>query len=206
MESLPKILTAQDLLYIWRGMRNGFYYGGKIRSMHSIVMGLLFMKGTPLEIFKKCSKQTLEHAFRLAIYIGQYKTTIAILKNIHGRRAKWHYLVAGCINGFAVYRSKDSAINQQIILYLLSRVVTGGAVYLQNKEVLPKTKFFPILAAIVWALVMFLFEDDPGCLQSSLTGSMEFLYHESETYNGWTDLVPVYIPESVKTIMEKLFL
>ena len=96
MPNLPTIQTAQDILYIYRGMRNGFYYGAKIRAMHSVVMGLLFMKGTPLEIFKKCSKMTLEHAIRLALYIGQYKATIAILKNINGRRHNWHYFVAGC--------------------------------------------------------------------------------------------------------------
>ena len=123
---------------------------------------------------------------------------------IHNIFYKSYFFIG--INGYVVYSSKDSAINQQIILYLLSRVVTGGAVSLQNRGILPKAKFFPILAAIVWALVMYLFESDPNSLQASLSGSMEFLYHESNTYNSWTDLVPIYVPVSIKAAIEKLFL
>jgi len=56
MGAFDRILTLQDIIYILRGVRNGIYYGGKVRAMHSVVMGVLFMKGTALERFKKCSK------------------------------------------------------------------------------------------------------------------------------------------------------
>lgn len=195
---MATILTKQDLIQIIRGFRNGLYYGGKVRAMHSLVMGTLFMKGTLTERFKKCSKLTLEHAIRLGIYIGLYKTTLAILKNIQGKRLKIHYFISGLINGWLVYRNKESAINQQIILYLLSRNLTGGAQNLQNKGYLPKTKFFGILTALCWGCVMLLFEDDPKSLQPSLASSMEYLYHESDGYNSWTDFVPFYIPAQAK--------
>jgi peroxisomal membrane protein 4 len=206
MVQLSGILTVQDLLYILRGVRNGIYYGGKVRAMHSVVMATLFMKGTLWERFTKCGKLTGEHALRLGVYIGLYKTTIAVLKNLNnGQRHRAHFFIAGLLNGYLVYRSKDSNINQQIILYLLSRVLTGGAQSLQTSGHLPSGKWFPLLAALCWGLVMFLFENDPKSLQPSLTGSMEFLYHESEQYNNWTDFVPVYIPAGLKTSIESVF-
>jgi len=38
------------LLKIIRGLRNGMYYGGKVRFMHSLVIMILFGKGS---IFKR---------------------------------------------------------------------------------------------------------------------------------------------------------
>lgn len=35
-----------------RGLRNGLYYGGKVRFAHAIVMALLFGQGTPLDKLK----------------------------------------------------------------------------------------------------------------------------------------------------------
>ncbi len=35
-----------------RGLRNGFYYGAKVRISHAIVMGLLFGKGNYFDILK----------------------------------------------------------------------------------------------------------------------------------------------------------
>ena len=32
-----------------RGLRNGLYYGGKVRFAHSIVMAILFQTGSPID-------------------------------------------------------------------------------------------------------------------------------------------------------------
>lgn len=39
-----------EILRLVRGLRNGMYYGGKIRFMHSLVIMILFGKGN---IFKR---------------------------------------------------------------------------------------------------------------------------------------------------------
>ena len=88
-------------------------------------------------------------------------------------------------------------------MYLLSRDLIGGAKNLQEAGVLPKIKFFSILAAMSWGVVMLLFEDNKATLQKSLASSMDFLYHQSEEYNDWTDFVPVYLPIGVRAIIEK---
>lgn len=56
----------------------------------------------------------------------------------------------------------------------------GIAQNLQRKGLVREFKAFPWVAAICWGLVMYLFEDDSGCLQSSLTQSMVFLYKDSD--------------------------
>ena len=38
------INLKKELLKILKGARNGFYYGGKVRLMHSLVMAILFSK------------------------------------------------------------------------------------------------------------------------------------------------------------------
>jgi peroxisomal membrane protein 4 len=58
--------------------------------------------------------------------------------------------------GYIVFGRKNTPVNMQIVLYLLSRVIVGGAKNLQKRKKLPSMKFFHILAAISWGLVMFL--------------------------------------------------
>lgn len=43
----------------------------------------------------------------------------------------------------------------------------------------------PLFGAVVWAIVMWLFEHEPATLQPSLRSSMEYLYHDS---NAWSNL------------------
>ena len=90
-------------------------------------------------------------------------------------------------------------------MYLLSRNLIGGAKNLQARGVLPQTKSFPILAAFSWAFVMYLFEDNRSTLQGSLTSSMQFIYDESKQISGWTDFIPIYIPEAINNTMEHVF-
>ncbi len=48
------------------------------------------------------------------------------------------------------------------MLYLLSRIIIGAFDNLSNKGKIAKVDYFPALAAFVWGIVMFLFEDDKG--------------------------------------------
>lgn len=210
MESIPQPLTRKinlnDILLILRGVRNGIYYGGKVRFMHSFVMALTFMRGSLKERILRVYTLTKEHSLSLGLYVGLYKTVVMLLEKLTLRNSNWYYFIAGLVSGYMVYRDGSSSINQQIIMYLLSRDLIGGAKNLQEAGVLPKVKFFSILAAMSWGVVMLLFEDNKKTLQKSLASSMDFLYHQSDQINSWTDFVPIYIPVSMKAIIERYFL
>ena len=53
-------ITLDDVLKVLKGVRNGLYYGAKVRFMHSLVMSILFMKGTPLNKLRSILKLTIE--------------------------------------------------------------------------------------------------------------------------------------------------
>ena len=75
--------------------------------------------------------------------------------------------VAGVVGAWVVWRDKNS-INQQIVFYLLSRVLEGTAKKLQKSGKLSfipaKFEAFPWVSMIVWGIVMYLFEDDKSVL------------------------------------------
>lgn len=66
-------------------------------------------------------------------------------------------------------------------MYIFSRVLVGFVEKLVKLRILPNWKAYPYFAAVVWAVIMFLFEDDPSTLQPSLKNSMQFLYKDSDT-------------------------
>ncbi|CAF1667346.1 unnamed protein product, partial [Adineta ricciae] len=88
--------------------------------------------------------------------------------------------------GYFVFHERNS-INEQIIFYLLARIVVGLARYAQKQTWLPHSKrpVFPWFAAFVWGTVLWLFECHRETLQPSLTRSMVYLYENS---NRWSSL------------------
>lgn len=185
----------------FRGLRNGVYYGGRLRFLHSLVMVILFKKGTFKELITNICDLTFEHAKNLGLFVFFYKILVCLLNNLRGKGSKYHSLISGSIVGYGVFRKKTS-VNNQIILYLLARVLVGAGEKLTKQEVIPKMKFYPILASLVWGLVMFLFEDDKKNLQSSLSSSMNFIYKESDKkLESWTELIPFEKPEILKKIL-----
>ncbi len=114
----------QDIIEIMRGARNGFYYGGKVRFMHSLVMLLIFSKGSWATNIKKMLSNTFQHGSKLAVYIACYKLLLAILRRVSGGTRKWHFFVAGCGASYNVFK-KTTPIDQRIFLYLLSRNLVG---------------------------------------------------------------------------------
>lgn len=174
--------------------------------MHSLVMALTFMKGSPKERIIRLLSLTKDHALSLGLYVGLYKLLVLIFEKITLKTTKIHNFLAGVVAGYIMYKDGSNPVNQQIIMYLLSRNLIGGAKNLQARGVIPQIKFFPILAALSWGFVMYLFEDNRSTLQGSLASSMQFIYNESRQISGWTDFVPIYIPEAIKNTLENAFL
>lgn len=116
----------------------------------------------------------------------------------------YHSFLAGAVGGYFVW-GRYSSVNQQIVLYLASRVMVGlwkrllhgGDVSRQgdlsasssaiNRDIgiqSKSSKSFPIVAAVVWGLVMALFEESPHVLQSSLKSSMDEIYRRDLRRQG----------------------
>ncbi len=197
-KKVDEIKWKREILKIARGARNGFYYGFKVRCMHSLVMAFLSPKGNFAAQIKHMMRMSGIHASKLALFITIYKSSVFLLNILQRKKKKIHTFIAGCIGGFLVYRNDTSNINVQLILYLLSRDITAGLKILQNKNILPRFEMFIFLTVISWGLVMFIYKIDRKVLQKSLMKSMDYLYSNSEKIQGWTDFVPFYISAKTK--------
>ena len=114
----------------------------------------------------------------------------------------WHAAVAGAIGGYVVW-SGYTSINYQIVLYLLSRILIACVSLAAKKGIMPFTmctfsKVYPVLAVSLWATVMWLFENAPESLHPSLKRSMDFLYHDSNT---WKEGVMDFLPSPATAIV-----
>jgi peroxisomal membrane protein 4 len=91
--------------------------------------------------------------------------------------------IAGIIGGYIIFGT-DNAVNQQIVLYLFSRISTGLAKLAVKKGVLPSPDYsFSAFAAVTWGIVMFLFRNHKDVLQGGLQSSMEYLYNDSDIFS-----------------------
>jgi peroxisomal membrane protein 4 len=127
--------------------------------------------------------------------LGGATKTCTITKAGHPERP-YHSLVAGACGGYIVW-GRYSKVNEQILLYLTSRVLVGivqrlwehvhksyGNVPQQKQNhhkhhsnsILNHPRTFSVLAAAVWGVVMVLFEDSPHVLHRSLKSSMDEIY------------------------------
>lgn len=193
---------TSDFLRILKGISNGLSYGAKVRFMHSLVMSILFMTGSYKSKVQKIIKLTVEHSIRLGVFVGVYKTVEIVLRRLEGRKAPIHTFVAGLVGALAINLDADSPVNQQITLYIISRVIFGGAKTLQKKDVLPNFNIFRVMSVVSWAFVMYIYARNKVSLQASMRQSMDFLYVQSDKFSGWTDYVPVYMPLLVRKKLE----
>lgn len=76
---------------------------------------------------------TYQHARNLGVYVFLYKALVCTMNRLRNVDSKLHVFLSGCLAGWAVFGRSKSAINQQLVLYLLSRVVVGMATNLQRK-------------------------------------------------------------------------
>ncbi|KAI2497616.1 hypothetical protein MHU86_16865 [Fragilaria crotonensis] len=137
---------------------------------------------TILALLKSCSKSLHSSARGKGIMSWIGKTAAEAFVG-SGRRLdskpgfperSHHALIAGAIGGYFVWGRYDK-INVQINLYLFSRVVIAlGKKYGWNVEA--STDRYAWFSAVVWGIVMFLFEDEPDSLHSSLKMSMDEIY------------------------------
>lgn len=75
-----------EILRLVRGLRNGMYYGGKIRFMHSLVIMILFGKGNIFKRIKTILKNTINHAINLGAFVLTFKSAKLILKIIFNEK------------------------------------------------------------------------------------------------------------------------
>jgi|JI6StandDraft_1071083.scaffolds.fasta_scaffold566591_1 peroxisomal membrane protein 4 len=92
------------IVSVLRGLRNGIYYGGKVRLVHAFVMMLLFKTISKSEI-KNIFKLGYEHARNLGIFVFSYKALCIILAKIWGEKPVNHF-ISGFIFGFFVFGKK----------------------------------------------------------------------------------------------------
>lgn len=93
-----------------------------------------------------------------------------------------HAAIAGAIGGYCIWGNYTS-INYQIVLYLTSRVIVGLATLAKQKNIPPfcwkgmtRKNVYPYKAAVIWSIVMVLFESNPDVLHPSLKKSMDEIY------------------------------
>lgn len=183
----------QNVLSLVKGFRNGATYGCKVRFPHSLVMSTLFHDTPIRERIQFIARATFLHARGLAFLNLTYKSICLLLERLtsEAKRRPEHVLLAGGIAGYIVF-GKYNKINEQVNLYLLSRVIYGVSKLLVKKGLLPdpdKHSFhpFPWFAAFVWASVLLLFEYERDTLQSSLQSSMTYIFDDSKTWTNLTD-------------------
>ncbi|KAJ2780817.1 hypothetical protein H4R18_003233 [Coemansia javaensis] len=177
----------RDALSLVKGFRNGVVYGTKVRFPHALVMTLLFRNGSPQEKLVSILRATRDHARGLAFFVTAYKSLMIVQRSLSasGKNSDLHAFVAGCVGGYFVFGERTS-VNQQIILYLFSRIAMGLAnTAVRAARFEPPSDSFAVFAALCWGAVMVLFRRDKSVLQDSLQSSMTYLYEDS---NHWTSL------------------
>lgn len=177
----------RDILALVKGLRNGLVYGAKIRFPHSLVMTMLFRSGPFSEKMRFVYRATKQHARNLGLFVLTFKTMMLIQKKAaNDKQQPHHAYIAGGIGGYLIFGREKNNVNEQIVLYIFSRIMTGLArLSVKNKIIAEPKHSFSVFAAVTWAIVMGLFFSDRDVLQPSLQASMQYLYLDS---NKWTTL------------------
>ncbi|KAG2204640.1 hypothetical protein INT46_006739 [Mucor plumbeus] len=179
-----------DILSILKGFRSGVVYGAKVRFPHALVMTILFKTGSLESKVKGIFRATKQHAQNLGIFATIYKTLMIVQKKINGgKEASIHPFIAGVIGGYYVF-GENNSINQQIILYLFSRVVLALVKVPVKRQIIDAPQHtYPVFAAVVWGVVMWLFRHETDTVQPSLRASMQYIYRDSDSWNSLKTLI-----------------
>lgn len=189
-----------EYLAILKGARNGFVYGVKVRFPHALVMSILFGRGSWQSRAQMIFRATKQHAFNLTKFVTIYKSLLLMQKKMNqGKERSLDTFIAGLVGGYVVFGERN-AVNEQIVLYVVSRVVASfipraGTPYNTSpgsaiagpgvKPLPPNSKYFTAFSALSWAAVMWLFRNRGETIQPGLFNSMTYLYLDSEK---WTNL------------------
>ncbi|KAF9535529.1 Tim17/Tim22/Tim23/Pmp24 family-domain-containing protein [Crepidotus variabilis] len=189
-----------DYLAVLKGARNGFVYGVKVRFPHALVMSILFGRGDWKSRAKVIYRASRQHAMNLAKFVSIYKSLLLVQKKLNGGKERdTDTFIAGLLGGYFVFGDRN-AVNEQIVLYVVSRVVAsfipratqpynaasgstraGSAV----KPIPPNSRYFTVFAALSWGAVMYLFRHRGETIQPGMFNSMTYLYRDSDV---WRDL------------------
>jgi peroxisomal membrane protein 4 len=128
-----------------QGIRNGLFYGMKIRGPHATLMTFIFRWNDPLNSkLWNIVNLACTHARNLGSFALVYKVLQLVLKQVLGSHAA---LISGGIGGYLIWGTKNS-VNEQVNMYLFSRVLATGAYTLASKGILP-TKL-PLMSPFQW--------------------------------------------------------
>ncbi|KWU43039.1 peroxisomal protein [Rhodotorula sp. JG-1b] len=219
---LDKLVTTpayHDVLAILKGARNGFVYGARVRGPHALVMSLIFQSGSLRQRLAYVYRATKQHSLNLARFVAIYKTALLVQKSLAGgKQRKFDTFFAGLVGGWAVFGERN-AVNEQIVLYVVSRVITSflpratppvpssassasapAAVsapdgfprppgYPYPKSRAPHPKVFELYSALAWGMVMYLFRENRDRLHGGMVSSMQYLYLDSEVWNSFKTLL-----------------
>ncbi|ORZ20441.1 Tim17/Tim22/Tim23/Pmp24 family-domain-containing protein [Absidia repens] len=189
MDAITQIILDpkyHDILAIVKALRNGIVYGAKVRFPHALVMTFLFKSGPLKDKIRGVFRATKQHAKNLGTFATIYKTLMYIQKKLNGEKEAGHHaFIAGLVGGYYVF-GENNNINQQIVLYLFSRVVMALVKLPVKREIVDAPQHtYPIFAAVIWGAVMWLFNKEGDTLQPSLRASMQYIYKDSD---NWTSL------------------
>ena len=99
---------------------------------------------------KTILKLTYQHSRNLAFFVTIYKSLLLAQKKLKGYEHHTDSLIAGVIGGYLIF-GENNPVNNQIVLYLFSRIMTGLAYLAVKKQIVPQPKYsFPVFAATVW--------------------------------------------------------
>lgn len=182
--------SYHSTLSLIKGLRQGIVYGAKIRFAHSLVQAFLFRREPWSERIRFIIRMTYIHAKNLGLFVFFYKTLRLIVSSVFDLSKPWSTFICGFIVGYFIFHERNS-VNEQLILYLLSRIILGLVRYAQKRKWLSNIQrpIFPWFAAFVWGIVLWLFECHREVLQPSLTRSMIYLYENSNRWSSWTNFL-----------------
>ncbi|XP_029772894.1 peroxisomal membrane protein 4 [Suricata suricatta] len=177
-------------LAMLKGFRNGAVYGAKIRAPHALVMTFLFRSGSLQEKLRAILQATYTHSRNLACFVFTYKGLCALQARVQGETYQAHSFLAAFIGGLLLFGEHNN-INSQINMYLLSRVLFALCRLGVEKGYIPEPRWdpFPLFTAVVWGLVLWLFEYHRCTLQPSLQSSMTYLYQDSDVWHDISDFL-----------------
>ncbi|KAG5335589.1 hypothetical protein E4T56_gene13265 [Termitomyces sp. T112] len=201
MDALQGIVTNpayHDYLAILKGARNGFVYGVKVRFPHAVVMSILFGRGNWQTRVRNIYRATRQHAFNLAKFVTLYKTFLLIQRKTNrGKERNIDTFIAGLLGGYIVFGDRN-AVNEQIVLYVVSRVISSflpragssnSPTGSPTKPLPPDSRYFTVFAALSWGAVMWLFRHRGETIQPGMFNSMTYLYRDSETWSNLKSLL-----------------
>ncbi|ETE67221.1 Peroxisomal membrane protein 4 [Ophiophagus hannah] len=161
----------------------------KYHTMLAILKG--FRNGAVLkEKLKVIFQATYTHSRSLAYFVFTYKGLMAIQSRMQGKKVPLHCFIAAFIGGWLMF-GENNNINSQVNMYLLSRILFGLSRLAVEKGYIPQPKqdISQIFAAVVWGIVLWLFEYHRHTLQPSLQSSMAYLYDDSNVWHDISDFL-----------------